>query len=119
MERALNPKNKFQEFESVTKEYMDIRYAELVLSKDIEKPECQVFYLPMHVVFKRLSTTTKIRVVFDASAKSASGISLNDILLLGPTVHPSLVDVLLCFSQHWLGWFSPTIFEMKILLQRV
>ncbi len=35
--------------------------------------------------------------VFDASAKSSSGVSLNETLLIGPTVHPSLIDVLLRF----------------------
>lgn len=79
---------------------MDLGHAELVPSEDIEKSECQVFYLPMHVVYKSSSTTTKIRAVFDASAKSASGVSLNDILLVGLTVHPSLIDVLLRFRQH-------------------
>ena len=43
----------------------------------------EVFYMPMHVVFKESSTTTKIRPVFDASAKSTTGVSLNDILMVG------------------------------------
>uniref|UniRef100_A0A1X7VTJ9 Uncharacterized protein n=1 Tax=Amphimedon queenslandica TaxID=400682 RepID=A0A1X7VTJ9_AMPQE len=46
------------------------------------------------------STTTKMRPVFDASAKSETGISLNDTLFVGPTVHPTLVDVLLRFRLH-------------------
>ena len=54
----------------------------------------------MYVVHKDSSTTTKIRAVFDASAKSASGVSLNDTLLVGPTVHPLLIDVLLRFRMH-------------------
>jgi len=54
----------------------------------------------MHAVRKEHSTTTKVRVVFDASAKSSSGISLNDTLLVGPTIHPSLTDVLLRFRSH-------------------
>ena len=47
----------------------------------------QVFYLPMHTVCKVTSTTTKLHVVFDDSAKSSLGISLNNQLLIGPTVH--------------------------------
>ena len=88
LECSLNSRGRFQEFEPVMREYVDLGHAELVPSKDMEKPESQVFYLPMHAVYKSLSTTTKIRAVFDASAKSASGVSLNDILLVGPTVHP-------------------------------
>ena len=39
-------------------------------------------------------------MVFDASAKTTTGTWLNDRLLVGPTVHYSLVDVLLRFRQH-------------------
>ena len=88
LERSLNSRGGFQEFESVMREYMDLGHAELIPSKDMEKPESQVFYLPMHAVYKSSSSTTKIGAVFDASAKSASGVSLSDILLIGPTVHP-------------------------------
>ena len=45
---------------------------------------------------------TKIRALFDASAKSLTGVSLNDTLLVGPTAHPLLVDVLLCFWRKSL-----------------
>ena len=63
----------------------------------IRKPAKDTFYPPMHAVRKEQSTTTKVRVVFDASANSASGVSLNDTLLVGPTIHPPLVNVLLRF----------------------
>ena len=69
-------------------EYMDLGHAELVHSADLKKPEDQ----PMHAVYKSSSTTTKIRAVFDASAESTSGVSF---LLVGPRVHPTLIDVLL------------------------
>ena len=43
---------------------------------------------------------TKIRTVSDASAKSSSNVSLNDILLVGPTIHSPLIDELLRFRLH-------------------
>ena len=51
----------------------------------------------MHAVWKEESTTTKLR---DASMKTSSGCSLNDTLMVGPTVHPPLVDVILRFHTH-------------------
>ena len=35
-----------------------------------------------------------------ASAKVSCGTSLNDQLLIGPTLHPPLVDVVIRFCQH-------------------
>ena len=54
----------------------------------------------MHAVVKESSTTTKVRAVFDASVKSSTGVSLNDQLLVGPTVHSPLVDILMRFRLH-------------------
>lgn len=58
------------------------------------------FYLPHHAVTKAESTTTKLRVVFDGSAKSSTGISLNDTQKVGPTVQSELVEILLRFRTH-------------------
>ena len=98
LERSLRAKGQFEAFNAVMDEYFEMGHAELVPAADLEKPPCEVFYLPMPVVRRKESnSTTKIRAVFDASAKSTTGISLNDTLLLGPTVHLPLVDVLLHF----------------------
>ncbi len=61
------------------------------------------FYLPVHGVFKDSSTTTKVRAVFDASARTSTGLSLNDTLLPGPNLYPLLPDVLLKFRCHPVG----------------
>ncbi|XP_076377802.1 uncharacterized protein LOC117225168 [Megalopta genalis] len=58
------------------------------------------FYLPHHVVTKESSTTTKFRVVFDGSAKTSSGISLNDTQLVGPLVQDELFNILIRFRKH-------------------
>ncbi|XP_055527262.1 uncharacterized protein LOC129719871 [Wyeomyia smithii] len=57
-------------------------------------------YLPHHPVFKDSSTTTKVRVVFDASCKTASGYSLNDTLLVGPVVQQDLLSIVMRFWTH-------------------
>ena len=100
LERSLHGRNEFEAFAAVMQEYFDMKHAESVPTADLDKPYQSVFYLPMHAVKKESSTTTKIRAVFDASAKSSSNVSLNDILLVGPTIHSSLIDVLLRFRLH-------------------
>lgn len=71
------------------------------LSLQLNKPQC--FNLRMHAVKTESNTTTKLRAVFDVSAISSTGLSLNDILLVGPTVHSTLVGVLLHFRQHHIA----------------
>ena len=100
LERSLCSWKEFQAFDKVIGDYFDKGHAEPVPDDDQQKPPREVFYLPMHAVRKESSTTTKLRAVFDASAKSSTSVSLNDTLLMGPTVHPPLVDVLLRFRLH-------------------
>ena len=100
LEHSLNRKGCFQEFGAVMQEYLDLGHAEAVPTQDMEKRPEVTFYLPMHTVYKTSSTTTKIRAVFDASAKSSTGVSLNDTLLVGPTLHPPLIEVLLQFRLY-------------------
>ncbi|XP_065094041.1 uncharacterized protein LOC135714581 [Ochlerotatus camptorhynchus] len=56
-----------------------------------------VYYLPHHCVLRPTSTTTKLRVVFDGSARTSSGVSINDILMTGPSVQSDLIAILLRF----------------------
>lgn len=58
------------------------------------------YFLPHHGVIRESSTTTKLRVVFDASAATTSGVSFNDIQMVGPTVQDDLFSILLRFRQH-------------------
>jgi hypothetical protein len=58
------------------------------------------YYLPHHPVFRAASTTMKTCVVFDGSAKSSNGPSLNDILQVGATVQPDVYSTVLRFRTH-------------------
>ncbi|XP_060845438.1 uncharacterized protein LOC132925023 [Rhopalosiphum padi] len=53
------------------------------------------YFIPHHAVVKREDGKMKIRVVFDASAKSSSGFSLNDCLATGPKLQSNITDILL------------------------
>ena len=83
-----------QQYRDFIKEFVDISHLE-------EAPQTSglCYYLPHHCVFKD-STTTKLRVVFDASSKSPNGNSLNDCLLLGPRLQDDLFDFLIRFRLH-------------------
>ena len=85
-ERSIHSKGVFPEVEKVMQEYFDQQHTEVVPQEDLEKPEHQVFYMPMHVVCKEwsttTSTTTKIRAVFDSSTTTSTGVSLNSMTRL-------------------------------------
>jgi hypothetical protein len=89
-------------------EYQDLGHMTPV---DPPAPEERVYYIPHHAVFKPDSTTTKLRVVFDASAKTNTGVSLNELLYKGPTVQPDLFDIVLRFRIHKIA-FTADIAKM-------
>ena len=105
-DRSIHSKGLFPEVQKVVQEYFDQHHAEEVPLTDLEKPPDQVYYLPMHVVCKDSSTTTRVRAVFDASADTTTGVSLNSTLMVGPTVHPPLVDVLIRFRRHRIAMIA-------------
>ena len=99
-EKALIHKGQHAQFQAVVREYLDLGHAQLLAESDFEVPTPLSYYLPMHGVHKAGSSTTKLRVVFDASAPSTSGVSLNQTLAIGPTLHPTLDKILLKFRSY-------------------
>ncbi|KAK2578790.1 hypothetical protein KPH14_012728 [Odynerus spinipes] len=58
------------------------------------------YYLPHHGVLRPESTTTKLRVVFNGSCPSSSGLSLNNMTYTGPNLLLNIIDVLLRLRTH-------------------
>lgn len=57
-------------------------------------------HLPHHGVQRAESTTTKYRVVFNASAKTSTGYSLNDLMYKGPNLQQDLQTLLIKWRQY-------------------
>ncbi|XP_076245382.1 uncharacterized protein LOC143185936 [Calliopsis andreniformis] len=91
-----NPAQK-GEYCTFMKEYEDLGHMTRITDCKAQKLQ---FFLPHHAVFKQTSTTTKLRVVFDGSAKTSSGLSLNEVQQVGPTVQDDLMSIALRFRKH-------------------
>ena len=102
-ERALLRKGTWDKFQNVIREYLSLAHAQPVTAQEITLPSASCYYMPMHGVYKESSSTTKLRVVFDASAKTTTGTSLKDLLAVGPTLHPTLDKILLKFRSYWVA----------------
>ena len=89
-ERSLHRKGKLEEDEAQVRDYAERDHSEKVPIEDLAKPVAEHFYLHMHGVEKATSTTTKLRVVSDASAKTSTGVSLNGTLITGPSLTQNL-----------------------------
>lgn len=76
-----------------------------ILSSEVET-ENPVYYLPHRPVIRTESLTTKIRPIFDASAKGKNGVSLNDCMFTGPNLIPELLPIILRFRKWRFGLTS-------------
>ncbi|KAL0860640.1 hypothetical protein ABMA27_009990 [Loxostege sticticalis] len=85
--------NNYREFMS---EYLSLGH----MSECDFNPCRLAYFIPHHGVIREMSTTTKLRVVFNASAPTTSGVSLNNIQMVGPTIQDDLLSILLRFRQH-------------------
>ncbi|XP_050309968.1 uncharacterized protein LOC126745949 [Anthonomus grandis grandis] len=88
----------YNSYSDFINEYIHHEYMTLI-PFNLPKPNISC-YLPHHCVLKPDSISTKLRVVWDASAKGPKGLSLNDILLPGPKLQNDLSSLLLIFRLY-------------------
>ena len=84
-----------KEYDSVIKEWLKNGIVEVV-GKPADGEVRKTNYLPHHAVIRRDKATTKLRVVYDASARSNGG-ALNDCLYTVPPLAENVFDILLRF----------------------
>eukprot|EP00795_Rhopilema_esculentum_P005739 gene5739-10996_t len=95
--RLLKNPDVMKAYDEVIDQYLDKGYIRKVPVS--EKQPDSKWYLPHFAILKPNKATTKIRIVFDASAKY-EGTSLNDMIHSGPKLQRELFDVLLRFRCH-------------------
>ncbi|XP_065084797.1 uncharacterized protein LOC135707006 [Ochlerotatus camptorhynchus] len=102
LERKLNANPTLRaQYEEFINEYLRLGHMREIPQEELaaENDDVPQFYLPHHAILRPDSTTTKLRIVFDASCKSCSGLSLNDVLLTGPTIQDTINAIVLRFRM--------------------
>lgn len=80
----------------VIDEYLEMGH----LQKCEDQDDRHIQYLPHHAVVREDKDTTKLRVVFDASARGTNGHSLNDCMMIGPVLQPDLRSLIINWRRH-------------------
>ncbi|KAI5641696.1 pao retrotransposon peptidase domain-containing protein [Phthorimaea operculella] len=83
-------------FDDIIEEYLEKDY----ITPTILDDSTSGYVIPQDGVFRESSVSTKVRMVLDMSAETDSGLSLNDILHVGPNLQPDLYSVLLKFRLY-------------------
>ena len=81
------------------KEYIDLGHMSLTSNSDSPSNTSQAF-LPHHGVWKETSTTPKLRTVLNGSSKSKSGVSVNDLLHVGPNLLQNPVALICAWRRY-------------------
>ena len=87
-----------QEYDATIQKQISEGIVEVVPDSET-KEEGEVHYLPHHAVIRHDKETTKLRVVYDASARSG-GPSLNDCLYTGPKFNQNVCNILLRYRSY-------------------
>ena len=91
-----NP-NLLQEYDNIIRD--QVKSGVVESANDVLVPVGNVHYLPHREVVREDKNTTKVRVVYDASA-NGPGTSLNDCLHTGPSLNTLIFDILLRFRVY-------------------
>lgn len=95
--KLLKNERLYVEYRRVMNEYIELKHMRLATLEEREDP--LGYFVPHHAVVREDKTTTKVRIVFDASAKARDGKSLNELMLVGPTIQPDLLSTFLSWRR--------------------
>ena len=95
LKRLKNDPELFKQYDDIIRKQEEEGIVENVNNK-IYNAGC-VHYIPHREVIRPDKETSKVRIVYDASARVKNGLSLNECLEAGPSMLPKIFDVLVRF----------------------
>ncbi|XP_026819200.1 uncharacterized protein LOC113557858 [Rhopalosiphum maidis] len=87
-----------QQYKDFMRDYLTSQHMEVIPTNQKMTPYC--YYIPHHCILRPDSLTTKLRVVFDASATTTVGRSLNSSLYTGRKLQQDLPQILIRARVH-------------------
>ncbi|XP_065075682.1 uncharacterized protein LOC135699370 [Ochlerotatus camptorhynchus] len=104
LERRLDKDEELRKrYNEAMQTYLDQEHMTIIPEEELKRDKRLSCYLPHHPVIKESSSTTKVRPVFDGSAKTTSNHSLNDALMTGPMIQDPLFDLVLRFRKYFIA----------------
>ncbi|XP_054724348.1 uncharacterized protein LOC129234379 [Uloborus diversus] len=95
--KLLKNNSLFEDYNSILRDQFDQGIIQLCPEEFVNN-DC--YYMPHRPVIREDKTTTKTRIVFDASSKQAGYLSLNECLSPGSNLNPNVLDIILKFREH-------------------
>ncbi|XP_008190163.1 uncharacterized protein LOC103311992 [Acyrthosiphon pisum] len=110
LENRLSNDPKIQrQYADFIQDYLDAGHMELVPLENADN--VFHYYIPHHCVLRPDSSTTKLRVVFNASSRTSAGCSLNESMYMGPKLQPD-IHIVLLRARLWKYVFMADIKQM-------
>ncbi|CAB0036225.1 unnamed protein product [Trichogramma brassicae] len=88
-----------QEYRSFMQTYIELGHMTEIPTHEIDCKQV-AHYIPHHGIWQASDHGPRLRVVFDASRPTSTGVSLNDVMCRGPKLQRDIWLVLLRWRQH-------------------
>ncbi|XP_050667011.1 uncharacterized protein LOC126966802 [Leptidea sinapis] len=116
LERKMLSSPKLKEaYDSVILEYLEKGYISPVLPDTDATQSLRSYTISHHGVIREDKVTSRLRVVLDASAKTTTQVSLNDILYSGQNLQGNIFNIMVNFRLYRIA-FSADIRQMFLCI---
>ena len=103
------------EYVKFMRDNLEMGHMRFLNSEEIGAPSGRIHYLLHHRIWQRIDGGQKLRVVFNASNPTSSGVCLNDAHMPGPKLQNGLSTVI-TRRRQWLGAFCV---DVKMMFRQI